>query len=525
MNHARKKTLLITTAAIAATGGIASCAVCNMFIGDKFEPTTKSLGENYQIPEWYKNAKFGIFCHWGPQCQPENGDWYARGMYESGNWQQRAHWEKYGDPKTFGFKDVIQEWHADKWDPDYLVSLYKKMGARYMVSIANHHDNFDLWDSKYQPWNSVKIGPKRDISREWKNAAEKYGLHWGVSIHASHSCEWYEPARSYDGLLTLKDGEGTWWGKLGLDPQDLYAQNHEASKNNREWEWQKGVVTPPTKEYLEKFMNRHKQLINDYRPEMIYFDDTYLPFYPVANEGLELTAYYYNSMLKYNNGKQNVVVTGKILNEEQRKGIVWDVERGVPSSIITPHWQTDTCIGTWHYDRSTYNRNGYKSAKTVIEMLVDIVSKGGNFMLSIPIRGNGTIDEKELAICNDIADWMAINSDGIYDTQVWKKFGEGPKAEESIGLNAQGFNEGQGKAFTEKDIRFTAKNGAVYAFVMKVPKAGSSIEIKSFNGMNVKKVTLLGGKSTVDWKFADGVLSIQAPAEKFEIALCYKVEF
>lgn len=504
---------------------LAVSASASAFAADSliFEPTSESLSQ-FQVPEWFENAKFGIFTHWGPQCQPESGDWYARNMYIRGDGKFNTHLRKYGPQKDFGFKDIIHEWHADKWDPDYLVSLYRRMGARYVVSLANHHDNFDLWDSPYQPWNSVNLGPKRDILKGWKEACDKYGLHWGVSIHASHACEWYEPSREYDGLLTLKDGGGTWWGKMGLDPQDLYEQRHEPSRNNREWDWKPGVVTPPTLDYRRKFMNRHKQLIDDYKPEILYFDDTYLPFYPVNNDGMELVAYYYNEMLKKNNGKQEVVVTGKVLNEQQRKTIVWDVERGVPSSVITPHWQTDTCIGDWHYERETYNNNRFKSPATVINMLVDIVSKGGNLLLSVPIRGNGTIDEKELAVCEGIGDWMAINSEGIYDTKVWKKFGEGPQSEENIGLNAQGFNEGRGKAASAQDFRFTVKDKTVYAFTRQMPKPGDELALKSFADEKVKNVTLLGSQEQLNWKMDGGLLKFNVPQNNLKIALCFKIE-
>lgn len=519
----RKPMLTVSAAAALSIGSNAIAADSELF-----EPTMKSLQENFQIPEWYKDAKFGIFAHWGPQCQPEAGDWYAREMYIDGNWKSNFHKEKYGDPKTFGFKDIIQEWHADKWDPDYLVGVFKMMGAKFLVSLANHHDNFDLWDSKYQEWNSMDIGPKRDIAGEWKKACEKAGLHWGASVHASHAWCWYETSRPYDGLLTKADGKGTWWGKLGLDPQELYAQKHEASPDNRHWDWDPKRVVTPDKEYRDKFMKRHKQLIDDYHPEILYYDDTVVPFYPTLNDGVELTAYYYNQSLKYHNGKQEVLATGKILKGDQTKALVWDVERGVPGDIVTPYWQTDTCLGNWHYERSVYNRNGYKSASTVISMLINIVSKGGNLLLSVPIRGNGTIDEKELAVCQEIGAWMKINGEGIYGTRLWKKYGEGPQADgPQARLNNQGFNEGQGKAATAQDFRFTSKGDTVYAFTLMVPETNTAMTLKSFADKKVKSVKLLGANAAPQWKQnEDGTLEIVSPDKKdFKIALCYKIEF
>lgn len=196
----------------------------------KFEPTWESLSQ-YETPEWFRNAKFGIWAHWGPQCQPEAGDWYGRSMYEEGGHAYKVHLEKYGHPSEFGFKDVINEWKADKWDPERLVALYKRVGAQYFFAMGNHHDNMDLWDSKYQRWNSVNMGPRRDILAEWEKAARRNGLPFGVSIHSSHAWTWYETAQgadktgpyagiSYDArVVTKEDGKGKWWE--GYDPQEL----------------------------------------------------------------------------------------------------------------------------------------------------------------------------------------------------------------------------------------------------------------------------------------------------------------
>lgn len=192
-----------------------------------FAPSWDSL-QNYQTPEWFRDAKFGMWAHWGPQCQPEAGDWYARNMYQEGSRQYKMHLQKYGHPSQFGFKDVINEWKAENWNPEELVSLYKSAGARYFMALANHHDNFDLFDSKYQKqWNSTKIGPKKDLIGGWAAAARNNGLRFGVSVHGSHAWRWYEVAQRsdksgpyagipYDGKLSKADGKGKWWD--GLDP-------------------------------------------------------------------------------------------------------------------------------------------------------------------------------------------------------------------------------------------------------------------------------------------------------------------
>lgn len=455
-----------------------------------FNPTWESL-QNYKTPEWFRDAKFGMWAHWGPQCQPEAGDWYARNMYEEGSWQYKVHLEKYGHPSKFGFKDVINEWKAQNWDPEELVSLYKNAGAKYFMAMANHHDNFDLYDSKYQShWNAKKIGPRKDLIGGWAKAAKKNGLPFGVSVHASHAWRWYEVAQRadktgkyagipYDGKLTKAAGKGKWW--YGLDPQELYAQNHPLSQNSQDnnfdvgqWDWGNGVYSP-SKAYIEKFYNRTIDLINKYDPDVVYFDDDQLPFWPVSDAGLRIAAHLYNKSIKQY-GELRAVVNGKKLNENERKAMVWDIERGQANDIQPLPWQTDTCIGGWHYDRGIYDRDGYKTAKTVIQTLVDIVSKNGNLMLNIPVRGDGTIDEKEKKVVADIGSWMKANSESIYSTRPWKIFGEGPAQEEK--LSQQGFNEGKGKPFTHEDIRFVTKGNVLYATAMGWPPDGKLV-IKS----------------------------------------------
>ena len=264
-----------------------------------------------------------------------------------------------------------------------------------------------------------------------------------------------------------------------------------------------------------------------FEPEIIYYDDTVVPFYPTFNDGVELTAYYYNTMFGKNHGRQEVVACGKVLNEDQRKAMVWDVERGVPCGMVEPYWQTDTCIGSWHYDRGLYDRNGYKSAETVIRMLVDIVSKGGNLLLSVPIRADGTVDEKERAVCAGIGDWMKVNGEGIYGTRTWKRFGSGPQANgPGERLNAQGFNEGRGKPATAEDLRYTTKDGNLYVFTLAVPESGAKVTVPDLDA-KVKKVSLLGSAKDVKWTQEGATLTIDAPEAdpNLKIALCFKVEF
>ena len=498
----------------------------------KFQPTWESL-KQYQCPEWFRDAKFGIWAHWGPQCQPEDGDWYARGMYLTGSGQYQFHTNHYGSPKDFGFKDVIHAWHAENWDPDKLVKLYQRAGAQYFFALANHHDNFDNWDSKYQPWNSVAVGPQKDLIAGWAKAARKYGLRFGVSVHASHAWSWYEPAQDYDGKLARADGQGLWWD--GLDPQDLYAQNHQPSPGyergnsiHSRWNWGNGV-SQPDQAYCDKFYNRTADLIKKYRPDLIYFDDTALPLWPASDAGLKIAADFYNSNLKWHGPRDNGVLFGKILTPDQQQCMVWDIERGQANEIEPYPWQTDTCIGGWHYDRGLYNRNGYKSARTVIQTLCDIVSKNGNLLLNVPVRGDGTIDDKEIKVVQDIADWMAVNRSCIFSTRPWKTFGEGP-ALSGAKLTAQGFNEGKGKAFTSQDVRFTqTKDGrTLYAIVLGAPASGISIQSLGCSAKllerTIKKVQLLGSREKIQWQQTGDALVITQPESlPNSIAIVFKL--
>lgn len=507
------------------------------FARGPFQPTWESL-ETYQTPAWFRDAKLGMWAHWGPQCQPEAGDWYARGMYQEGSHQYKYHLEKYGHPSVFGFKDVINEWKAEKWNPEELVTLYKNAGAKYFMAMANHHDNLDMYNSTYQPdWNSTKVGPKKDIIDRWAKAARQNGLPFGVSVHAAHAWSWYETAQRsdkdgpyagipYDGKLTKADGAGKWWE--GLNPQDLYAQNHPLSENSeddgmihRQWHWGNGVAQP-TQEYIDKFYNRTIELIDKYGPDLVYFDDSQLPFWPVSDAGLRIAAHMYNKSIG-DHGELRAVINGKILDENQRKAMVWDIERGQSNDIEPLPWQTDTCIGSWHYDRSIYENKRYKSAKTVIHMLVDVVSKNGNLMLNIPVRGDGSIDELERQVVEEIGRWMKLNGESIYGTRPWKVFGEGPAQESAAALSAQGFNEGKGKPFSAEDIRFAAKGEVLYATIMGWPGDGV-VKIKSLASASVyypkqiSKVELVSTKQSLKFKRTNDGLLVYFPEKQVPVS-------
>jgi len=269
-------------------------------------------------------------------------------------------------------------------------------------------------------------------------------------------------------------------------------------------------------------------LIDKYNPDMIYFDDTALPLWPVSDAGLRIAAHLYNKSLKKNKTVQTIV-TGKILDEQQRKALVWDIEKGQSNAIEPLPWQTDTCIGNWHYDRAVYNNKSYKSAKMVIHTLIDVVSKNGNLMLNIPVRGDGSIDEQERTIVEEIGVWMKANSESIYGTRPWKVFGEGPQQESAGALTAQGFNEGKGKPYTAEDIRFAQKGEKLYATVMSWPENGSVI-IKSlgkqagYYSKNINQIKLISTGEKLRFIQNKHGIEVYFPAQKPEASYANALE-
>ena len=480
----------------------------------------------WECPDWFRDAKFGIWAHWDPQCEAEDGDWYARSMYGDGN-QRTTFYNYFGHypGHDWGYKDFCRYWTIANWDPAALIDLYYAAGARYFMAMGQHHDNYDCWDSPYQEWNSMNIGPGRDVVGEWAAECRRVGMKLGVSMHGAHAWTFFEVGRNADTGVTKEEGDGKWW--QGYDPQELYAQNHDHSSNwdnwgtiHSQWDWGEGVC-PPTIPYMLKFQNRMLQCINKYNPDMLYFDDTVLPFYGASTNtndqySLNILKHFYNHSANQHDGQQQVVVCGKKLNDTHKAAMLWDIERGTPDRCQDLPWQTCTCLGGWHYSKYEGDNNMYKSAETVVRMLIDIVSKNGNLLLSVPVRGDGTIDNNERNIVNGIKAWMDINSESIHGTRPWKIFGEGPAAEATYGMNGQGFNEGQ--TYSSSDVRYVTKNGKVYATIMAWPAAGDyrfkafGITSQFYSG-TVTSVKLLGA-GDVPFTFDGNGLVVTVPSSK-----------
>lgn len=507
-------------APIASGGEVSPASPSLPYTPGPFAPSWESL-QAYRCPEWFRDAKFGIWAHWGPQSQAEAGDWYGRNLYVPGHKQNAHHLATYGHPSEFGFKDLCHAWKAENFDPKRLLAAYRAAGARYFVAMANHHDNFDLWNSRYQPWNSVNIGPRRDLIGEWAAATAAEGLRFGVSIHASSAWTWFEVAQRadesgplagvpYDGNLTLADGQGKWWE--GFDPQDLYAQyGHRISPDvldRRKAYFNPG--DPPTRAYLEKYYNRVRDLTSTYAPDLVYFDDSRLPLNDIDPAyGLHIAADLYNSSLARHGGRNEAVMNAKRLDEMQKRALVHDFEVGVARDILPEPWQVDACIGHWHYLKGAR----YRSAERVIRALVDVVSKNGNLLLSIPLRADGTLDEPATRILGEIGAWLELNGEAIYGTRPWLRFGEGPSTTEDVPEIAKGGLPLFRRApYVAEDIRFTTRGSTLYVILLDWPASGRA-SVKSLAadapglGGGIARITLLGRAEAVAFtRTAEGLV-------------------
>ncbi len=484
-----------------------------------FEASRKSL-QSWTVPEWYRDAKFGLWAHWGPQSAAEYGDWYARNMYMQGSRQYNYHVKTYGHPSKFGFKDVIPTWKAAKFNAEHLLDLYKKAGAKYFCSMGVHHDNFDLWNSKYQPrWNSVAAGPKIDVVGLFREATRKAGLKFAVSEHLSNSYNWFSTSHG-------SDQEGPFAGVPydGTDPAyaDLY---HSLPRDYdlREGSTISGAMSRDVPDsWKQLYFNRIKDLIDQYQPDLLYTDGG-IPF---EEYGLSLVAHHYNTYARRHGGNAEAIYTSKVPADCETGTCVLDLERGVAEGIPANPWQTDTCIGTWHYHKEAE----YKTPKRVIDMLVDIVSRNGNLMLNFPLPNSGALDDRELKILDEITRWMAVNSEGIYGTRPWKIFGDGPVATASVppaGARSR-FNERNRADLTAEEVRFTTKGKLIYAFVMDWPGQRTVIKPLAANSrverVKVDNVELLGFKGKVTWTQDEQGLSVQMPEQRpCEHAIALKV--
>jgi alpha-L-fucosidase len=484
----------------------------------KFTSDIESF-KQYKYPEWFRDAKFGIWSHWGPQAVPRQGDWYARKMYESDIRDRKTnqptgkssreylyHVENYGHPSEFGYKNIIPLWKAEKWNPEELMKLYKKVGAKYFVSMATHHDNFFLWDSKIHRWNSVKMGPEKDVVGLWQKAAKKEGLKFGISEHLAASYTWFQPSHGADPTGVKA---GVQYDGAKPEYQDLYHPKTAAD----DFAW---LTKDPANQ--QNWLKCITEVIDMYQPDLVY-SDSELPF---GEFGRTMVSHFYNQDLAKNGGVMNAVYTCK--HSVSKGRWVMDIERGAMDSISVDPWQTDTSIGDWYY------RTGqkYMTGTEVIQMLVDIVSKNGNLLLNVVQTPEGDLEQDVLDILEVIAEWIPANGEAIYGTRPWKIYGEGPSTKNQEKGVFGGVKDV--RPYESSDIRFTTKDETLYAFCMQNP--AGDIKIASLGkdskvcGKTVASVKILGSKEKLKWNQQADALVISKPSNlpEWEV-VTLKVEF
>jgi alpha-L-fucosidase len=382
------------------------------------------------------------------------------------------------------------------------------------MSMGVHHDNFDLWNSKHQPrWNAVATGPKKDVVGLWRKAADKHGLRFAVSEHLSNSYDWFATSHTSDKTGPLA---GVPYDGQDAAYNDLY---HPSPNNPEKLPNAMGREAPDSWKRL--WFLRIKDLVDNYHPDLLYTDGG-IPF---GETGLKLVSHYYNTNAKLHGGKVEGIFTSKTARDCVQGTCALDIERGVANEILAQPWQTDTCIGNWHYKKGIK----YKTPKTVIDLLCDIVSRNGNLMLNFPLPNSGMLDDDELKVLEGITQWMAVNSEGIYGTRPWKVAANAAPPPAASAEQRQ-FNERNRKDLTAADIRFTAKNGVVYAFLMGWPDSAMQAIPQLALGGNpgagkIQRIELLGHKGNLKFAQNETALSVELPREKpSDYAVTLKVE-
>lgn len=516
--------------------------------GGPVSPTVKSLGENYHCPDWFRDAKFGIYMHWGLGSVAGFNGHYGRYMYHqqapaaarrdaaTKRWPMSGyqpgqesvyqyHTNIFGHPSQFGYKDFIPLWQADKFDPAALAALYRECGAKYVGVMAVHHDNFDNFDSTYQPWNSYRMGPHRDIVGEWKRACAQAHLRFAIGSHLSNE---YHEHLFYQGESDLTGPlQGVPYDTM--DPRNDGLYGHRTSDRLRR-------LNP---EFAQNWYRRTKELIDKYNPDLLYLDGGL----PNGDYGLNLAAHFYNHTLA-TRGQADGVLT---IKRTSPAGFTLDIELAGTDKILPNPWQVDTTLNPgWFYMGNTVSAAPAKTNSTddagmsaakapnrgpdalrltagqLIHNLVDIVSKNGNMLLNVGLRPDGSLPETYRHELLEIGQWLKVNGEAIYGTRPYLTYGEGPFQLPKTGA---AYNDNL-YHFTAQDIRFTTKSNALYAIVMAVPTDAVVIKSLGTGAGQVSAVSLLGSPVGLTWKQEAGALRIQ-PVQEWpcQHAVVFKINF
>ena len=447
-------------------------------ISGPYRPTWESL-KAHKDPEWFRDAKFGIYTHWGPvtvgseDC-PAGGQWYGHEMYDPKSGVFAFHQQRFGDQKKVGYKDIIPRFKAEKFDAEAWATLFARSGARFAGPVAVHHDNFAMWDSAVTPWNAVKMGPHRDITGELEKAIKRHGMKFITTFHHGFAWRYFEPAFAFD----------------GGDPRYalLYTESHKPG-------------APPSKAYLDKWLGMVNEVVGKYQPDMIWFDFELMAVITPEYQQ-RMFADYYNWAAK---NQRDSAVAHKFREIHRYTGIL-DFERGREDRLVPYPWLTDTALAEWFNQKSA----PYRSMDNLVQVFVDIVAKNGCMLLDVSPAADGTIPDQARKMLLGMGDWLKINGEAVYGTRPWLVYGEGPTKGKG-----GGFSEGADKPFTAKDIRFTTKGDTLYAIALGWPE-DRRLVIKSLasDAGKVTAVSLLGHAGALTWTQGQQGLEVTLPAEK-----------
>lgn len=449
----------------------------------------------YVVPKWYQDAKFGVFIHWGVYAVPAFGnEWYPRRMYLRGTPEFEHHVKTYGPQTRFGYKDFIPLFKAAKFEPGAWATLFREAGARFVIPVAEHHDGFAMYETALTKWCAAKMGPKRDLLGDLAEALRRQGLIFGLSSHRAEHWWYFNGGREFDSDVR-RGRHADFYGPAQPLPEDHEARHHRKS------------LPMPDAAFLGDWLTRTCELVDKYRPEIVWFDwwiqhvafDAYLR---------KFSAYYYNRAAR---GSRGVAINYKY-DAFPEGAAVFDVERGQLKGTRFPFWQTDTSVSknSWGYVQD----QDYKSATSLIHDLIDIVSKNGALLLNVGPRPDGTIPEAEQKLLREIGNWLALNGEAIYGTRAWKIFGEGPTE-----IIEGAFNDVKRASFTAQDLRFTRKGKILYVIALGWA-AGGKLSIKTlaksgrFAPESIRRVELVGNPAPLSWKRNQKGLTISLPREK-----------